>query len=224
MRPHRLRGEHHRRLVGIFAECGPLADPLGVASEGALGIDGGQRTAAASRSQALQSLRLGKPLAPMGSDDRVAQQAGDGHRTDAARNRRDRARHLCRFVKCNVAEQLAGPVRLFDALLMPTSMTVAPGLSQSAADQLGPADGGDDDVGCGGRRRAGRCVREWAMVTVQFACSSSCAIGLPTMFERPIDHRVLAARDRRASLQQDQAAERSAGHEARRGRSPGGRR
>ena len=28
-------------------------------------------------------------------------------------------------------------------------------------------------------------VREWAMVTVQLCCSSSCAIGLPTMFDRP---------------------------------------
>ena len=67
---------------------------------------------------------------------------------------------------------------------MPTSITVAPGLSQSPRTISGPADGGDDDVGAAdgaGRSR----VREWAMVTVQFARSSSCAIGLPTMFERP---------------------------------------
>ena len=37
------------------------------------------------------------------------------------------------------------------------------------------------------RTTAGRSrVREWATVTVQFSLSSSCAIGLPTMLERPI--------------------------------------
>ena len=53
-----------------------------------------------------------------------------------------------------------------------------------AGDQPRPADRGHQDVGP--RQTAGRSrVREWAMVTVQLSRSSSCAIGLPTMFERP---------------------------------------
>ena len=36
------------------------------------------------------------------------------------------------------------------------------------------------------RQRAGRSrVLEWAMVTVQFSANNSCAIGLPTMLDRP---------------------------------------
>ena len=84
-------------------------------------------------------------IAPMGGDDRVAQQAGDGHRTDAARNRSDGARHLCRFIICNVAEQLAGPVRLFDALLADVDDRGSR-LQPAAADQLGTADGSHDDI------------------------------------------------------------------------------
>ena len=81
----------------------------------------------------------------MGSDDRVAQQAGDGHRTDAPWNRSDGARHLCRFVICNVAEQLAGPIRLLDALLTDVDDRGSR-LEPTAADQLGAADGSDDDI------------------------------------------------------------------------------
>ena len=68
--------------------------------------------------------------------------------------------------------------------LMPTSITMAPGLIQSPLDHLRPADGGDHESAR--RHNAGRSrVREWAMVTVQFSRSSSCATGLPTRLERP---------------------------------------
>src|SRR5439155_25349406 len=40
-RPHRLRREHDRIRIGIFAKGGPLADPLRVGGERPLGIDGG---------------------------------------------------------------------------------------------------------------------------------------------------------------------------------------
>src|SRR4029078_8818098 len=40
-RPHRLRREHHRVLVRIFAEGRPLTDLLRVGGEGSLGIDRG---------------------------------------------------------------------------------------------------------------------------------------------------------------------------------------
>ena len=84
----------------------------------------------------------------------------------------------------DVADQAALAV-VVGMRLMPTSITVAPGLSQSPRTIFGAADRGDDDVGAAddaGRSR----VRRWAMVTVQLSPSSSCAIGLPTMFERPI--------------------------------------
>ena len=50
------------------------------------------------------------------------------------------------------------------------------------------------------RATAGRSrVREWAIVTVQWRASRSCAIGLPTMFERPIDDRLHAGKSSRPS-------------------------
>ena len=68
---------------------------------------------------------------------------------------------------------------------MPTSITVAPGLIQSP----GTISGRPTAATTISARRttAGRSlVRECAIVTVQLSRSSSCAIGLPTMFERPI--------------------------------------
>ena len=86
-------------------------------------------------------------------------------------------------------------------------------LDPVAADHPRPADGGDKDVGPAadpGRSR----VREWAMVTVQSRRSSSCAIGLPTMLERPTTtaRRPVEVAERVA--QQHQAAQRRAGHQA----------
>ena len=60
-----------------------------------------------------------------------------------------------RFVEGDVAEQLARAVGLLDALLADVDDRRA-GLEPVAADHLGPADGGDDDVGAAHRRRAGR--------------------------------------------------------------------
>ena len=68
--------------------------------------------------------------------------------------------------------------------LMPTSMTVAPGLIQSPLIISGRPTAATRMSAV--RHRAGRSrVRECAIVTVQLSPSSSCAIGLPTMLERP---------------------------------------
>ncbi len=82
---------------------------------------------------------------------------------------------------------------------MPTSITVAPGLIQSpltisarptAATRMSAS-----------RQMPGRSLeREWAMVTVQSAASSSWAIGLPIRFERPITTARLPDRSPTTSL------------------------
>ena len=82
---------------------------------------------------------------------RVAQQAGDRHRPDAAGDRRDRAGDLADLVEVDVARAARPSVRL-----MPTSITIAPGLTQSPRDQSGAADGRDQDVGAAADRGAGR--------------------------------------------------------------------
>ena len=68
---------------------------------------------------------------------------------------------------------------------MPTSITVAPGLIQSPLTISGRPTAATTISAR--RTTLGRSrVRECAIVTVQLSASSSCAIGLPTMFERPI--------------------------------------
>ena len=69
--------------------------------------------------------------------------------------------------------------------LMPTSITTEPCLIQSPRtdpDRPTAATRISAQRASAGRSR----VREWAIVTVQLAVSSNCAIGLPPMFERPI--------------------------------------
>ena len=96
---------------------------------------------------------------------------------------------------------------------MPTSITVAPGLSQSPLTMFGAADGGDDDVGLRGRSPGRSTVRLWAMVTVQLSPSRSIAIGLPTMFERPMTTAVLPDRSPSSARSSLRQPERGAGHE-----------
>ena len=73
--------------------------------------------------------------------DGVLQQAGNRHRTDAARHRRDRAGDLDRFGERHIADQPPSVSRL-----TPTSITVAPGAIQSPRTSSRSADGGHDDV------------------------------------------------------------------------------
>src|SRR5215831_18510068 len=68
--------------------------------------------------------------------------------------------------------------------LIPTSMTVAPGLIQSPRTISGRPMAATSTSAR--RQTEGRSlVREWVMVTVAFSAKRSCATGLPTMFERP---------------------------------------
>ena len=71
--------------------------------------------------------------------------------------------------------------------LMPTSMTTAPGFTQSALTISGRPTAA---MRISARRQiAGRSLeREWAIVTValEFFATSSIAIGLPTIMDRPI--------------------------------------
>ena len=121
---------------------------------------------------------------------RVAQQAGHGHRPHAARDRRDRAGDARRRRRSSTSPRL-GPQRV---RFMPTSMTTAPGLTQSPR-----------DAGRRGRRRprgrraraaarpAGPACASGRWSRWRSAPSSSCAIGLPNRLRAP-DHNGLGAR------------------------------
>ncbi len=68
---------------------------------------------------------------------------------------------------------------------MPTSITVAPGFTKSGVTKAARPTAATSTSAS--RARAGTSgVREWQMVTVASWCSSSSAIGLPTMSLRPI--------------------------------------
>ena len=133
---------------------------------------------------------------------RVLHQHRDRQRADAAGNRRERTGHL-RHLRMHVTDE-NGALRLEQlrrrwpagnrlaataasvTRLIATSMTTAPGLTNSRRHQPRLADGCHEDVGAGGTSPRGSGVREWQMVTVASRCSSSIAIGLPTMSLRPM--------------------------------------
>ena len=77
-----------------------------------------------------------------GGVEGVGQQVRDGHRADAAGDRREPPRHLARPRRRRRRRAGRRPVRL-----MPTSMTAAPGLIQSPRIISGRPDGGHEDVG-----------------------------------------------------------------------------
>ena len=77
--------------------------------------------------------------------------------------------------------------------LIPTSITVAPGLSQSPLTMFARPTAAI--TMSAPRTMAGKsAVRLWATVTVQLSPSRSSAIGLPTMFDRPMTTAFLPAR------------------------------
>ena len=94
---------------------------------------------------------------------------------------------------------------------MPTSITVAPGLTQGAVTRPGRPTA-VTRMSARAQTSAGFRVRECATVTVQFSRRRSCAIGLPTMFERPSTTASRPGEVAEAVAQQHQAAERRAGH------------
>ena len=83
--------------------------------------------------------------------------------------------------------------------LIPTSITVAPGLSQAPV-TISARPTAAITMSARRTTSARSLVRLWAMVTVQFSARSSCATGLPTSTERPITTASLPERSPSNSL------------------------
>src|SRR5436190_459015 len=83
------------------------------------------------------------------------------------------------------SSKATSPERPSSRRFVPTSITIAPGLTQSAFTIRARPTAA---IRTSARRQTpGRSrVREWQVVTVALDFSSSCAIGLPNRFERPI--------------------------------------
>ena len=115
---------------------------------------------------------------------RVIEQACDGHWANAARHRCDGAGNRLRRLRNSTS-----PTSLFFPSsvvmrLIPTSITVAPGLIQSPLIISGRPTAATRMSAL--RQTSGRSrVREWATVTVQCSLSNNCSMGLPTILERP---------------------------------------
>src|SRR5262245_51632571 len=93
--------------------------------------------------------------------------------------------------RSNVSRPFAPGAKIFSTAdrslsrLMPTSTTVAPGFTNARVTNAGRPIAATRMSAS--RATAGRSrVREWQIVTVAFRCSSSSAIGLPTMSLRPM--------------------------------------
>ena len=136
--------------------------------------------------------------------ERVAHQHGDRHRADAAGHGRDQPGALAGGFELDVAGELAveavhadvddhgallDPVALDQRAATPTAATSTSARRQTSA-----------------RSR----VREWRVVTVALACSSSAEIGLPTRSERPTTTASAPSSGDVVAAQQLHAAERRA--------------
>ena len=95
---------------------------------------------------------------------------------------------------CNpLISKSKSPTSPLSVRLMPTSIIVAPGFSQSPLTISGRPTAATTISAP--RTTSGRSlVRLWATVTVQLAPISNSAIGLPTMFDRPITTALLPLR------------------------------
>ena len=148
-----------------------------------------------------------------GGGQRVFHQKGDGHRTDAAGHRRDGGRHGQRTVVIDIAHQPALAVQRH-----PVDADVDD--DRAGLEPVGVRSGAGRPTAAttisARRHKAGASwLRECTTVTVQSACSSSAAIGLPTMFERPMTTACLPDRSPQHLFQQVQAAAGRAGREHR---------
>ena len=130
--------------------------------------------------------RIGEAVLAARRDDGVAQQVGDGHRPDAARHRGDEAGDRLGLVERHVADQprLAGAFFRCLAAVDADVDNRRAGLDLVAPDHFWPAHGGEQDIGLAAALSQVLRTR-MAIVTVQCSVSSSAAIGLPTMLERP---------------------------------------
>ena len=88
------------------------------------------------------------------------QQAGNGHRPDAARHRRDVTGHLRRFVTGDIADKLClGLAVLIEAFfrrghaINADIYDACAGLDPIALDHFGNADGGDKNIGTAAQAR-----------------------------------------------------------------------
>ena len=132
-----------------------------------------------------------------------------------ARRRRARCPSRRTPRACGCPPEKSARRSAFDvSVLMPTSMTVAPGLTNSRVTNAGRPIAATRISAV--RATAGKStVREWHTVTVASRCSSSIAIGLPTMSLRPITTACLPFHRDALALEQLDAAERRARHQRR---------
>ena len=137
-----------------------------------------------------QNFGSANAIRPAGRDQRIGHQHGDRHRPDAAGHRRDRAGARRRLGIGDIADEaglrLARRVQPFggDAIDADVDDDGASAIQSPRTSSGWPTAATRISAR---RATAGRSrVREWAIVTVQFCASSNCAIGLPTMFERPM--------------------------------------
>ncbi len=122
----------------------------------------------------------------------LRKQHGDGHRPDAARHRGDRAGDLARR-----SAKSTSPTSLPSTRLMPTSITVAPGFSQSPLTISGRPTAAT--TMSARRTTSGRSrVRLWAMVTVQFSREQQLRHRLADDVRAADHHRLEARQGRRA--------------------------
>src|SRR6185369_14008375 len=174
-----LGREDHRVAVGPFAERVPLADPLRVLGEGALGIDRGRNGGGAEQQG--------------GSDHNPSGSARPARRCAATRVLRmsmaivigptPPGTGVIAPATSAASAKATSPTKRplpssVGMRLIPTSMTVAPGLIQSPRTISGRPIAAT--TMSARRTTSGRSrVREWQMVTVAFSLSNSAAIGLP---------------------------------------------
>ncbi len=130
-----------------------------------------------------QRRRISEPATAAGGDHRVAQKTGDRHRPHTTRHRSDCPGEAAHRREIDIAGEPAAAIRPGSGVI-PASMTMAPGLTQSA-----PTISGRPTAAT--RMSARRAIIAWprlfecTIVTVQSAAYSNAAIGLPTMLERP---------------------------------------
>ena len=89
------------------------------------------------------------------------------------------------LARCAAASKSTSPTSPPSRRLTPTSITIAPSLTQSPLTICGRPIAAIR-MSARAHTSASSRVREWHVVTVAFAPSSSAAIGLPNRFERPI--------------------------------------
>ena len=207
------RGDRVRRLGSRAGHA--VRELVGVETRHAAAA-GSARARSSCRWRCRRSVRLSALRQPVGgasrsshadrrrsaARQRVLEQHRDRQRSDAARHRRQRAGDLPRppdgrrrrtsaprrsnaSRRFEPAGTAARPIARSLDRVVPTSTTVAPGLTKSGVTNAGRPSAATR-MSASRATRGRSAVREWQMVTVAWRCSSSSAIGLPTMSLRPM--------------------------------------